>query len=378
MLLFCNIDVLIDQLQKNDSGLETLDLVGPFRDASDDKFETLVDELQKNTSIRKIKVDYSCIYDPSYGNSLSVSRRKLSHFLEIIATKPLEEIHLYSTSIGSELQMQLIVPLISRRTLIKLEFDRCIRVMSLDDSIALQRALEGHPCLREVTFRNMRFIAHSSAEEFPRLDPLLLALSSIPNLGEFSLHCASTSYLYYHHRLHSAEALALLVLNGSKNLTKISLTNLRLNDEDMNNLADSLSRHQRPLSFLSLSKYRCDDNVSGDGFKRLLKILLQLESLRTLLVVDDEESSSLEQQPSLDPFVLPLLRRNHQIMELQLPCTTPSVNLYVRLNQAGRRMLQNPKTSAAEWIHILEQVSDDLDALFCILTESPGFILLLS
>ena len=161
---------------------------------------------------------------------------------------------------------------------------------------------------------------------------------------------------------------------NSASLKQISLHGLRLNDEDLQVLANALSNLEGAgLDSLELSYYRWEEGAS-DGLEHLISILLRMPTVRILTV---QCGDSLPPNPVLDDLVLPLLRINYHIEHLHLPCTTSNtISVYTEMNKAGRRLLLRDRNtiSKVEWIGLLERVSHNPDALFCVLKDSVEFM----
>jgi hypothetical protein len=50
------------------------------------------------------------------------------------------------------------------------------------------------------------------------------------------------------------------------------------------------------------------------------------------------------------------------------------IDLYVRLNRAGRILLIKEQASKQEWVNMLIQGSDDLDAIFYFIRANPALL----
>jgi hypothetical protein len=55
-----------------------------------------------------------------------------------------------------------------------------------------------------------------------------------------------------------------------------------------------------------------------------------------------------------------------------VPAQHAEIDLYLRMNGAGRKLLQYPLVTMNEWVGILGRHSDDLDVTQHLLAEVPG------
>jgi hypothetical protein len=376
-------DALIRRLERNE--LETWSLKGPLTLHSNDQFDRLVQALEGNTntntnistSLHRLHI-CDTVHKSRYGLSPCFSTEQAQRFFNAVANLKLTSLEITAQwpYYGDLSNTSLLTPLVSKNQhLTSLLLTHCIRITSLQESLEFQTALQGHATLRRVELRSIQCLAHCNAEPIPRLDPILKALRSIPHLNAVSLGCSPGTQYFYLRRLHTSEALAALASKEGESLRVLDLHHLRVNDHDLEVLAQSLGP---TMESLTLSTYQSSSTstTTTTGLEQLVTRLLPFESLRRLVIQDD---GIRPQQPpsssSLDPLVLPLMERNYHIQALELPCTTPQqLDLYLRLNRAGRQRLREPKTSTADWIRLLHRVSTNPDALFYVLTKSPGFL----
>ncbi|CAJ1954687.1 unnamed protein product [Cylindrotheca closterium] len=227
---------------------------------------------------------------------------------------------------------------------------------------SLSDALENHTSVQEVVLSN--FFSNDWANtEDNTLDPLFLAMSTIPNLerltftgcGGCALNCQQVSLV-------STRALAAVFQNAS--IKELQLSFLELDDPQFETIAMEVAKNTS-INSLALDYH----NLAEYGFCKLMAAMetnrhvknLSLRSLWNIGRRGFEEA-------------MKMLRHNYWIESLSVtasPSQQAEIDLYSRMNTAGRSLLREPGTSMSQWLDVLAANSDDIDVVRSLLKEIP-------
>jgi hypothetical protein len=230
---------------------------------------------------------------------------------------------------------------------------------------SLSSAVESHPSLKDICLTN--FFANDHTSTRPNvLDPLVWTLATIPNLTKLELTgCGSHALTGHAQPLLSPIALSRLLEKLTK-LTTLCLEFLECQDEHFQAIASQIENNTS-LTALSLNYHQ----MKNAGFVVLMQSLANNLHIKTLNLRNLSTISHDGFAPAIK-----MLRRNYYIETLSVTTATPSqqaeIDLYLRLNLYGRRLLRNPHASMRQWIDVLAKCTHDVDATRHLLAEIPG------
>lgn len=227
---------------------------------------------------------------------------------------------------------------------------------------ALAKTLERHSSLQVVKAQNLFANDHTNASP-DILDPLLISLSTMPALVDLELTgCGSHALSGQVVPLLSTSALKSLLSHPK--LETLELSFLELSDDSFAQLVPELSANSS-LTTLALDYH----NLQCPGFKSMMKAMEENVTIKSLSL-----RSLRDIGPDGFAQAMRMLQLNYTVETLSVT-TSPSqqaeINLYLRMNAAGRRLLRAHKVSASEWIEILARHSDDIDLVRHLLSEVP-------
>jgi hypothetical protein len=227
----------------------------------------------------------------------------------------------------------------------------------------LGKALHQHPGLVTVNLRN--FFANDWANtKADVLDPLLEALGTLPKVQHLELSgCGSHALSGQDVRLLSTHALAVVV--GLPTLKHLELSFLELEDDHFATIAECLRKNDCSLESLHLDYHKLD----RDGFRFMMEALetnrqIKTLSLRSLREIGDEGFDQ----------AMNTLQLNYGIKALSMtasPSQQAQIDLFLRMNDAGRGRLREPTASLSEWVDVIAKSSDDIDLVRHLLQEIP-------
>lgn len=227
----------------------------------------------------------------------------------------------------------------------------------------LGMAIQNHVSLKEISMTN--FFANDWANTEPDvLDPIVSAFSTISKLGrlEFS-GCGSHALIGQDVRLISPGVLSKLI--GLPCLTHLQLSFLELEDPHFEVIADKL-RKNKSLETVSLDYHK----LEGDGFRYIMHAMETNSSVKTLSL-----RSLRDIGPQGFSETMSMLQFNYAIESLSVtasPSHQAKIDLYLRMNGAGRGLLREPTASMRQWVDVLANTSDDIDVVRHLLQEIPG------
>ncbi|KAL3931234.1 MAG: hypothetical protein SGBAC_011405 [Bacillariaceae sp.] len=227
---------------------------------------------------------------------------------------------------------------------------------------SLSDALENHASLQEVILTN--FFSNDWANtDGDTLDPLFLAVATIPNLerltftgcGGCALNCQQVSLV-------STRALA-VVFQHSR-IHELQLSFLELNDQQFETIAMEVAKNTS-IKSLSLDYH----NLAEYGFCKLMAAMETNQSVKYLSLRSLWNIGSKGFQEAMK-----MLRHNFWIQSLSVtasPSQQAEIDLYSRMNGAGRSLLREPGTTMSQWMDVLAANSDDIDVVRNLLKEFP-------
>jgi hypothetical protein len=228
---------------------------------------------------------------------------------------------------------------------------------------ALATAVESHSSLKEIVMTN--FFANDWANTGPNvLDPLIWTLATIPNLELLELSgCGSHALCGQDAQLLSSTSLSKLL--GKPTLQHLQLSFLELDDQHFEAIASQL-RMNESLTNLSLDYH----NLNSRGFREMMQAMEYNSSVKTLSLRSLRDIGN-------DGFAeaMKMLQLNYSIESLSVtasPSQQAQIDLYLRMNRAGRDMLREPSASMSQWVDVIARNSDDIDVVRHLLQEIPG------
>ncbi|KAG7349939.1 hypothetical protein IV203_012536 [Nitzschia inconspicua] len=288
-------------------------------------------------------------------------------FLECLGTTAIEELRIQSSS-RFHIEIIPVDALLALRQatfLKRIEFqDMQVTASDPDFIAALCRILDGHPTLEEVILPNF-FANDYTNTEADILDELILTCAAMPVLRTFELTgCGSHALNGQCVRMVSPDALR-TILSTSQTLTRLHLSFLEFKDDHFEALIGQLARNTT-LTNLALDYHHLD----RAGFKSIMLAMEYNTSIKSL-------SLRSLRDIGLDGFaqVMLMLQYNFNIETLSVtssPSQQAEIDLYLRMNAAGRGKLRDPSVTMNEWIEILARHSDDIDVSRNLLKEVPG------
>jgi hypothetical protein len=238
---------------------------------------------------------------------------------------------------------------------------------------ALAKTLQGHPALR--TVRAPNFFANDYTNiTNDILDPIVDSFKTIPNIEELELSGCGSHLMngQKHVTLVSQRSLRSLITETSTTLRSLQLSFLEFTDEYFADLVPALSNnHDGESKAASLHTLILDyHDLGSEGFYQMMKAMETNDTIKVL-------SLRSLRDIGCDGFAhaMKMLQFNYKIESLSVT-TTPSeqaeIDLYLRMNSAGRRLLRDHKVSLYEWVDILARHSDDIDVTRHLIREVPG------
>lgn len=226
----------------------------------------------------------------------------------------------------------------------------------------LGQALKNHSSLTFVKLSN--FFANDWSNTEPDvLEPLVEALGTIPNLETLYFSgCGSHALTGQDVRLISPEGISQLM---GPCLKLLELSFLELQDEHFETIARQLSKNST-LETISLDYHR----LGSKGFRDMMRALETNSGVRTLSLrsLHDIGEEGYAQ-------AMKMLQFNYGIEVLSVtanPLQQANIDLYLRMNSAGRAKLRDPTASTRDWVNVLARTSDDVDVVRHLLQEMPG------
>jgi hypothetical protein len=309
---------MADRLLENDPTLIKLDLSSSLRITD---FAAFREAMLANHTVQKVVVDFQWLeeYLPNQEHLLLLQT--------VGSMQGLEKLMIFDhgrQTIGMDSLASAMRPAVNLKALdvVRLEFS------SMNDVEVFSQVMGEHPGLE-------RFSSHRlTLAEGVTLDPLFEALQTLPNLRVVCLSFdwdLRTSYV--------KDASALVTLCQSESLQELKLWSRQLDDSCCIAIAQAL-RLNTTLKSLDL---QC-----------------QLIGNRGL----EEITAMMEQN-----YFIESVRTTGRRMSI-----SNKIDLYVRLNRAGRVLLINENATRLDWVNILIEGRDDIDAIFYFIRSNPTIL----
>jgi hypothetical protein len=258
-----------------------------------------------------------------------------------------------------------LLPLRHNHNLLKLEFQDMQVTASHKDFIdSLAQMLENHPSLTTIVLPN--FFANDYTNTTPNiLDGLLQSSVTMPSLRTLELTGCGSQALCGQTPIPLASPSTVSALLDCTTLERLQLSFLEFDDTHFDALVGKLARNTT-LTNLALDYH----NLTSPGFKSMMLAMEDNTAIKTL-------SLRSLRDIGLDGFaqVMLMMQYNFTVETLSVtasPSQQAEIDLYLRMNGAGRGLLRDPSVTMNEWIEILARHSDDLDVTRHLLQEVPG------
>jgi hypothetical protein len=289
-------------------------------------------------------------------------------FFETVGNTPIEQLHIQSSSRFhiDIIPGESLLPLRHAPSLRLLEFqDMQVTASHQDFLLDLCRTMENHSTLETVLLHNF------FANDFTNTDPDVLDVvvttcaRTMPALKTFELTgCGSQALSGRAVRLMSPEALTSL-LTECQTLTKLHLSFLEFTDDHFEALVAPLAGNTT-LQNLALDYH----DLGSQGFKAMMLAMEDNAAIKSLSLrsLRDIELEGFAQ-------AMLMLQYNFVVETLSVtasPSQQAEIDLYLRMNGAGRGKLRDPTVTLNEWIEILARHSDDLDVTRNLIQQVPG------
>lgn len=310
---------IVERLNDNDPSLVKLDLSSSLQITD---FEVFQHAMLANHTVKKVVVDFQWIVE-------YLSRD--DEYLQLLETvgrmEGLEKLMIFDHGrqpIHMEALASAMRPARNLKALdvVRLEFS------SMNDVEVFAQVMQEHATLE-------RFSSHRlTLAEGVTLDPLFESLQLLPNLRAVCLSFdwdLRTSYV--------KEPTALVTLCQSTSLQELKLWSRQLDDTCCVAIAQAL-RVNTTLKTLDL-QCQVIGNIGLEEISRMMEQNYTIESVRTT-----------GRRLSL----------------------TNKIDLYVRLNRAGRILLVKEQASKQEWVDVLIEGREDIDAIFYFLRANPSIL----
>mmetsp|Transcript_23438 Transcript_23438/g.57636 ORF Transcript_23438/g.57636 Transcript_23438/m.57636 type:complete len:524 (-) Transcript_23438:167-1738(-) len=249
-----------------------------------------------------------------------------------------------------------------------------LRILKVEGGIVLDsityivdmaEAVRNHKSLQEFSFLN--FLNHIiPVDSLFLLDPLLGALCTIPNMTKLQLRCFS-SFMHWDTSFASSPALRRL-LRSTKCLRHLELTNLGLDDDQMQVIASNTQPELRELIL----------NANGNTKHGLNSVLEGIQPHWTKLEVANDVKFNKESFDILYDHL-----RSYSNGLQYFACTYPlgmedskrSINLQLELHRMNlNTRYYSPLVSPCQRVQLLSEVteaSNELDFVYTLLREEP-------
>ena len=299
---------------------------------------------------------------------MQIEEADVLRFFEMLGNSAVEELHLQSSS-------RFHVDLIPGEALLPLQNMSSLKLLELQDMqvtathqaflMDLAQTLEHHPTLETLLLHNL------FANDYTNTDPDVLDVvlntcaTNMPALKTLELTgCGSQALSGHAVRIVSPDALVSL-LTECHTLTKLHLSFLEFTDDHFEALITPLARNTT-LKNLALDYH----DLNSDGFKAMMLAMEDNAAIKSL-------SLRSLRDIGLDGFAQAMLMLQYNVIITTLsvtasPTQQAEIDLYLRMNGAGRGKLRDPSVTLNEWVEILARHSDDLDVTRNLIQQVPG------
>jgi len=388
----------MDCLVRNDASLNCLHLLRPSTDVSPQALVKLIDALQSNFHIQRVRVFVPQDFFLEQGNAIDIRER----LFEVVGELPnLEQLKFDSCSGCVPFPVKVL-----SRTLVQAKFLRELELWDLKlavknaewDFELLQQSLQGHAYLQKFTLYNCQTLHEGLSCTW--LDPLLRALASAPNLRQLyvtaaAVDSASSSSLTFSSsaleqvcRSTSLEELGLWKFNF--NNSQDSFPNIATEPLTLMAPAIAQSNTMRTFEF-----GRCNVNRSSDkALGEMLTFNTSLEEFN-IHIYDSSDCTLVATAYALEiknttlkrrklwgllsrknqEALVKMVRNNYSLETCRLldsdPDISARIDFYISLNRMGRRKFLLQNSSVKDWIAFFA-MTKDLNILFYYLSMKPS------
>jgi hypothetical protein len=312
-----------ERLLENDPDLVKLDLSSSLQIPD---LEAFRQAMVSNQTVRKVVVDFQWLEE-----SNMLSNNNNQEYLVLLQTighmQRLEKLMIFDHgrhTIGMEALASAMRPAATLKALdvVRLEFS------SMNDVEIFSQVMREHPTLE-------RFSSHRlTLADGVTLDPLFRTLQALPNLRAVCL-----SFDWVLQASYVKDASALVTLCQSESLQELKLWSRHLDDSCCVAMAQALR---------------------GNTTLKTLNLQCQIIGNRGL----EEITAMMEQN-----YFIESVRTTGRRMSL-----SNKIDLYVRLNRAGRVLLINEHATKLDWVNILIEGRHDIDAIFYFIHCNPTIL----
>lgn len=317
--MLTNRESILDRLAENDPSLVKLDLNSGLRDVD---LAQLQESMTTNTMVEKVVADFQWLEE-------TFTKPESLQLLQTLGNnmKSLEKLMIFDhgrEGISMEAMASALPPNVRALDVVRLEFS------SVDDVDKFAEAIMGHPSLE-------RFSSHRlTLAEGVTLDPLFEALRTLPNLRAVCL-----SFDWDLRASYVKAPGALVSLCQSTSLQELKLWSRQLDD----NCCVAIAKALRANTTLKTLDLQCQV-IGNEGLEEITSMMEQnytIESMKTT-----------KRRASL----------------------AGKIELYTRLNRAGRILLVKEQATKEEWVETLIESTEingsgDIDAIFYFLRSNP-------
>jgi hypothetical protein len=316
--MMANRSAVAERLAENDPTLVKLDLSSSLRIANVTEFQRA---MRENHTVQKVVVDFQWLTE-------YLPRDEYLQLLQTVGWMPgLEKLMIFDhgrDKIPMEALASAMRPAENLKALdvVRLEFS------TMHDVHVFAEVMREHEALE-------RFSSHRlTLAEGVTLDPLFTTLQQLPNLRAVCL-----SFDWDLRASYVQDAAALVTLCQSQSLQELKLWSRQLDDCCCVAIAQAL-RENRTLKTLDL-QCQIIGNEGLEEITRMMENNYTIESVRTT-----GRRMSLSQK----------------------------IDMYVRLNRAGRILLVNDHASKLDWVNAICEARDDIDAIFYFIRSNPTLL----
>lgn len=334
---------------------------------ADDEMDTFLECLQKCQTVERMSfgTDFLMRMDDETVLKFFTSLGRLSTLTQL-SIQSSSRFHIESIPVAGLLQLRNTVNLHTLEL-----HDMQVTAEQKPFLFALAKTLENHGSLKTVRAPNFFANDYTNTSD-DILDPFINSLSTIPNIEELELTgCGSHAMSGQNVTLVSRHALQELIVQASTTLRSLQLSFLEFNDDYFDGIVTALASSSTKKTKSSLHTLIFDyHDLGSDGFRRMMTAMEENDTIKAL-------SLRSLRDIGCDGFAqaMKMLQFNYTIETLSVT-TTPSeqaeIDLYLRMNSAGRRLLRDQKVSLHEWVEILARHSDDIDVTRHLIQQVPG------
>jgi hypothetical protein len=334
---------LINRLETNDPTLTFLDLSRAAQFGGAENIPRFLQSLRNNRTVEIILLEGE-VHDRRFRGSLRGNQ--LKELFHSFASMPLKSLKILGGNHPhGEIETSLLLPLVTPQ-MVELRCCNCMTLRSANAASSLGAAFRGHANLKYLLISHIKVYDDVVNGEAPRLDPLIQALGTVPTLEYVKL----TGRIFLDH------------------ITCCTCDNPLISDESLVALSRLPNLKSLELSNLLLQR-------AGVVDTNILALLLSKQSLKTLVINNLAIGKLIMSDELFHEKVRPLLDSNYTIQTLKLSVISQEqqavIDLYLRLNRAGRHVMKDSNSSTLEWIYLMDRVREDQSALFYILRERP-------